>query len=457
MRGRATALALAFSLQAGFSVAAHAAGLVDDFQAALAYEPNWQAAIATRDAGVEARAQGLAGLLPQVTVNAQKGKATTDRSLASGNGPTQTLDRYDTYNYGVQLRQPLFRMRNWATYQQGMAKEAYAEFNLKAARQDLALRVVVAYAEWAAARVDAQSAEAQVESDQFLLQAAERTLQGGDSTRVDVEAARGRLAQAQAQRTEADGRLRAAILDWKQTTGQEGPRRTLPVVAAEALARFQLDPATLAEWQAMAVATNGQIRALEYAVTAAQEEARKVRADHYPTVDLYASRTRSQSDSEVTINQRYDTTRWGVQLSLPIYAGGAVDSAVREALANLRRAEGELDAAKLKLKLQIERDWHTLEAARASAEAAKRVIDATRLAARAARLGVAAGSATRADEATALAQLAGGQRDLAQASARALVIWSRLMSATDRLDESSLATVDAALNTSTLAAGSARD
>jgi protease secretion system outer membrane protein len=455
MRARAAALAVALCLQA--PVGAAAAGLVDDFRAALAYEPNWQAAIATRDAGVEAKAQGLAGLLPQVSLNAQKGKASTDRELTSGTGPTQSIDRYDTYNYGLQVRQPLFRMRNWAIYQQGVAQEAYAEFNLKAARQDLALRVVVAYAEWAAASVDLQSAEAQVAADQFLVQVAERTLHGGDTTRVDVEMARGRLAQAQAQRTEADGRVKAAILDWQQTTGQEGRRRTLPAIAPEALARFRLDPADLADWQAMAIATNGQIRALESAVTAAQEEARKVRADHYPTVDLYASRTRAQSDSEVTINQRYDTTRWGVQLNLPIYAGGAVDSSVRQALANLRRAEGELDATKLKLKLQIERDWHTLEAARASADAAKRVIDAAKLAARAARLGVAAGSATRADEATALAQLAGGERDLAQASARALVMWSRLMSATDRLDEESLATVDAVLNTTALAAESARD
>ncbi len=455
MRARAIALAFALSLQAALPAGAFAGGLLDDFRAALAYEPNWQAAIATRDAGVEARAQGLAGLLPQVSFSAQRGRAETDRELASGTGPTQSFDRYDTYNYSLQVRQPLFRMRNWATYAQGKAQEAYAEANLTAARQDLALRVVAAYAEWAASRAEVEAAEARVATEQFVLHAAERTLRGGDTTRVDVETAKGRLAQAQARRTEAQGQLQAAMLGWRQTTGREGPRPTQPTVAADGVARLRLDPSTLADWQAMAVATSGQIRALEHGVDAAREEARKVRADHYPTVDLYASRTRSQSDTDVTINQRYDTTRFGLQLNLPIYAGGAVDSSVRQALANLRRAESELDAAKLKIKLQVERDWHMLDAARASADAALRVIDAAKLAAYAARLGTLAGSATRVDEAIALGQEADARRDLEQSNARALVMWARLMSATDRLDESSLGLLDAALGATALASSPA--
>lgn len=180
-----------------------------------------------------------------------------------------------------------------------------------------------------------------------------------------------------------------------------------------------------------------------------------MRADHYPTLDLYASHTRSQSDTDVTINQRYDTTRFNVQLNVPIYSGGAVQSSARQALANLRRAESELDAAKLKIRLQIERDWHTFESARASAEAALRVVEAAKLAAYAARLGTQAGNATRVDEATALAQQADARRELAQQSARTLVMWSRLMNAVDRLDESALGTADAALGATAIAAGSA--
>jgi len=455
MRARAAALVASIALlHAAFASDARASGLVADFRAALSHDPTWQAAVAARDAGVEARAQGFAGLLPQVSFSAVQGKAQTDSRVVSGaSAGASSHNNYDSFNYSLQVRQPLFRMRNWATYEQGKAQEAYAEENLKAARQDLGLRVVSAYAEWAAARAEFEASEVRVSTAEFLLRAAERTLQGGDTTRVDVETARSRLAQAQARRTDAQGQLQAAIAGWRQLTGVEGRRPTQPTVGADTPARLRTDPQRLEDWQTAAIAASSQIRALEYSLQAAREEARKVRADHYPTVDLFATRTRSQSDTDVTINQRFDTTRFGIQMSVPIYAGGGVDSSVRQALANVRRAESELEAAKAKLRLQIERDWHSLQATRAAAEAARSAVDAARLAGYAARLGTQAGSATRADEANALAQEADARRELAIAGARALVMWARLMGAADRLDENTLAEADALLGATALAAG----
>jgi protease secretion system outer membrane protein len=458
MRARDAALAIALLLAAAAPGGARAAGLVDDFRAALDYEPTWQAAVATRDAGVEARAQGLAGLLPQVSVSATQGKASTESTFLAPDTPIDRQNnKYDTYNYALQMRQPLFRLRNWATYEQGKAQEAYAEANLVAARQDLALRVVTAYAEWAAARAELEAADVQVASADFVLRAAQRSQQAGDATRVDVETARSRLAQAEARRTDAQGQLEAAMLGWRQLTGRDGPRAKLPVVGADTSARLRLEAEKLDDWRARAISSSSQIRALERSVDAARQEAKKVRADHYPTLDLYASRTLSQSDTDVTINRRYDTTRFGVQLNLPLYQGGAVDSSVRQALANLRRAESELEAGKLRLKLQIERDWQALLAARASADAARTQVETSQLAAYAARQGTKAGSATRVDEANALAQEADGRRDLALAGARALVMWARLMGAADRLDEETLAAVEAALTPTALASGAARD
>jgi protease secretion system outer membrane protein len=452
-RTLALALGLATALSLRPGPASAAGGLVEDFRAALAADPTWQAAIAARDAGVEAREQGRAGLLPQLSLSAAQGKASTDRTFLAGNQPTIQRDRYDTYNYSLQFRQPLFRMRAWAAFAQGKAQAAYAEEGLKAARQDLALRVVAAYAEWAAVAGDVDSSRTRVGAQEVLLRSAERNLQGGDATRVDVEVVRGRLAEAQARLVDAEGQLQAAMLNWRQITGRAGLRPGTPAVRSDTGEKLALDPGRLEEWQSLAMASSGQVRALRFALEAAREEARKVRADHYPTLDLFASRTLSESDTDVTINQKFDSTRLSLQLNLPIYAGGAVDSQVRQALANVRRAEGELEAEQQKLRLQIERDWHALVAARAGANAALRVLEAAQLAGHAARLGIPAGNATLADVASAALQEADGRRDLVLANARALATWARLMAATDRLDENSLAQVDALLGSTALAAG----
>lgn len=442
-RALAPAAIAAALLCAGAGVA-QAAGLADDLRAALAYDPQWRSALATRDAGIEAEAQGRAGLLPQVSFSGTKGKASTDSVTQTTTGPREASSDYDSYNYALQVRQPLIRPRAWAAYGQGKAQAAHAEAGLRAARQDLAQRVVMAYAEWGHAVASLRAAEIQRDSLEFTLRSASRMFEAGDGTRTDVENARARLAQAEAQRVEAEGLVRNAVLAWRQLTGHE-TLRAAPVIGTGAAQRLPLEPAALAEWQAAALAANGQIQALEHALQAAREEVRKTRADHLPSLDAFATRTRSQSDTDVTIGNRYDTTRYGLQLSVPIYSGGAVSSSVRQAAANLRRAESDLEAAKLQLRLQVERDWNTFHSSRAQADAARRSIEAATLALRAARLGIPAGSATRVDEFDAIAQEAMARRDLIHADAKALASWARMMAAADRLDEDSLRLADAAL------------
>lgn len=418
---------------------------MQDLQDALTHDPQWRAAQAVRDAGVEAEIQGRAGLLPQVSFSGSKGRASTDSTVLSAQGPRESSSSYDTFNYSVQVRQPLIRPRAWAAYGQGKAQAAYAEANLRAARQDLVQRVVLAYADWGFANAALRAASAQRDALALAATAAQRSLQAGTGTRTELETTRARLAQAQAQVLEAEGQVESAILGWRQLTGRD-TLRPAPVIGTGSALRLPLEPASLTNWQTAAVAANGTIEGLRHSVDAAREELRKVRADHLPTLDLYASRTRSQSDTDVTVGNRYDSTRFGVQLSVPIYAGGAISSQVRQAQASLRRAENELEVARLEVMLQVERDWHMLQAARAQSQAAIQALDAATLSVRAARMGIPAGTATRIDEIDAITQQAGARRDLIQADARALAAWARLMAVADQLDEPALSRADALLS-----------
>ncbi|GAA4413162.1 TolC family outer membrane protein [Quisquiliibacterium transsilvanicum] len=428
--------------------AAKATGLAEGLRDALATNPNWEAAQAQRDAGVEAEVQGRAGLLPQASFSASRSRASTDSTVASLQGPQNSSRDYSAYNYALQLRQPLYRPKAWAAYGQGKAQAAYAEANLQATRQELARQVVLAYAEWGFASAALTAARSQAESLELSASSAARMFNAGDGTRVELETARARLAQARAQVVEADGQVRAARRGWLQITGHGGDLQeavALPAIGNGASLRLPLDLDTLSQWQQEALAGSAQIQALQHAVRAAQQEVRKSRADHLPSLDLFASRTRSQSDTELTIGNRYDTTRLGLQLSVPIYSGGAVSSVVRQAAANLRRAESELEAARLDLLLRVEREWHAFRAARDAAAASAQAVDAASLAVRAARLGIPAGSATRVDELNAIAEESLARRDLIQADSRALVAWAQLLAAAGRLDEQALQQADAAL------------
>ena len=81
------------------SPAAQAFDLLEAWQAAQAHDARFAAASYARDAGQEQTVQGRANLLPQVSINAQAGKAFNKEP-----------DRHNsrTQGWGVQVSQPLY-------------------------------------------------------------------------------------------------------------------------------------------------------------------------------------------------------------------------------------------------------------------------------------------------------------------------------------------------------------
>jgi len=147
-----------------------------------------------------------------------------------------------------------------------------------------------------------------------------------------------------------------------------------------------------------------------------------------------------------TIGTEYRTAQIGVQVAVPIFAGGAINSIIRQAEANLRRAEHDHLAAINRLNLQIDRDWRSLEAAKVEGTAQRRTIDALQVVIESATRGLSAGIATRQDEDQANLQLLNASRDLGRANARALAAWSRLMASLGALNEANLSEAEAAIS-----------
>jgi outer membrane protein len=80
----------------------------------------------------------------------------------------------------------------------------------------------------------------------------------------------------------------------------------------------------------------------------AQREIEKQRAGHYPTLDLVATRGNSAQAYSSTFGAGVDSKAGtiGLQLSLPLFAGGAVSSKDREAVALKEKAAADLDHAR---------------------------------------------------------------------------------------------------------------
>ena len=97
-----------------------AMGPFDVYEQALRNDPVFLGAIKERDAGLENRAIGRAGLLPKLGYNYNKGRNSSKVTYLNERGQNQSDDRnYSSYGSSLTLQQPLLDYEAYAAYRKG--------------------------------------------------------------------------------------------------------------------------------------------------------------------------------------------------------------------------------------------------------------------------------------------------------------------------------------------------
>jgi len=140
---------------------------------------------------------------------------------------------------------------------------------------------------------------------------------------------------------------------------------------------------SLEQWLKQAEEGNPSILAAQRAVDAANEEIRKQSAGHEPTLDLVASygnnaQAAGISGGQLGFESRQSTI--GLQLNIPLYAGGGQSAKVREALALRDRAAQELEAARRNARLSAKQTWFTWRASAVREASSKQAMQSAGLA-----------------------------------------------------------------------------
>ena len=136
----------------------------------------------------------------------------------------------------------------------------------------------------------------------------------------------------------------------------------------------------------------------------------------------------SQSGSEnVTATSSSDSTRsLGLQFNLPLYAGGATSSTVRQAVAGRTRAEEALEALRRDLHLRLYREFRGVSEGVNKVQALEQAVASAQQLVKSNRRTFEAGGRTLVDILNAEQQLQTAQRDLAQARYGYLISGVRL-------------------------------
>ena len=371
------------------------------------------------------------------------GSGTTGNTSSAASGGLVPISRttvsdYTAKSYVLQLRQPLIRMASWHHIEQAEASVAAAEATLQAERQALALRVAGSYFDVLFARDRAASLVAQREAAAGQLARAERAFQSGLGTRTDIDEARARVDLIAAQQIEAEHLIRQAERALATLTDERWPAETLAVLDASRLPMDLPGTGELERHLEEAEASNPELIALRRRLEAAGKEIDKMRAGHWPTLDLVASYNDSKSDTVTAIGNRYKTTQVGVQLNVPLYAGGAIDSQIRQARANYERVRAQLDAARRKLGQEVGKQFDGIVQGIARIRASEVAVSSSIEVVRSTEKGIAAGTRNSIDLLNARQQQHQARLELARARYEYALAHLRLRAATGKLDEAAL-------------------
>ena len=422
LRSLCAVLACVAGLLGGAPLLAQPAPVLDlqaAWAAARAQDPAFLAALAAWRAGVEPQVQARAALLPNVSFTSSYNQV----ELQQQSGGLTTPYSYATNNNALVARQPLWRAGQTVQYEQSVLQSQAAQVQAELAEVDLAQRLGAAYFDLLFSQDVIRFTDALVVASQGQLQAARRSFEAGQGTRTDIDEAQARLDMANAQMLQARQQSTYARQQLEAMVGRAV--QDLAPLAQDALQAQPLE-VNVEGWIALAAQHSLELRLAQLRLSVAEQEVARARAGHQPTVDLVGQYTMSNGENMYSPSSGYHSAQLGVQLSLALYAGGAVNSAVRQALALQEREQQLLLQTRASLQLQVRRAYYDSTEGVARVQALEQALQSAQQLLLSSRKGVQAGSRTQTDVLNALQRQAEAQRDLAQARYQLVLARQRL-------------------------------
>ncbi len=445
-RGLAVAVAAALSC---WALGAQAQSLTELYQTAKGYDAAYQSALAQAEATRYKTEQAYAANRPTVglkaTVSRQHFDSANDTNVTpTGNTPADNAQAavlaaasggnfsVTNKNIAVQARQSLFNKSVSSTIEQAEQALKATESDLKAAEDDLIVRLAQAYFDVLGARDVLSTAQTNKKALAEQLASAKRNFEVGNATITDTREAQARFDLATAQEIAAENDVKVKSITLDQVVGQSNvsPR---PMVTPVNLP--PLEPANAEAWVDM-TATSSTIQKAQIGLTVAQIEASKARGEHYPTADLVASLSRTDIDgnaSAALASSNGTAASLGVEVNVPLFTGFATTNRVKETAALITKSERDLDNARRSVALATRQAYFGVQSGHAQVKALEAAESSARLALEATQLGYRVGVRVNKDVLDAQTALSSTQKDLYKARYDVIVGTMKLRQASGSL------------------------
>lgn len=426
----------------------YAADLLEVYREALTDDPQFSAARAAYQAGQEVVPQARAGLLPFLNLTGNVNRNETEERPRGSSLLRGGSSEFTTDDVTLSVTQPLFRWQSVIQLRQARVQLTVTEAQLRTAQQDLILRVAQAYFDVLAAQDTLAFVRAQKAAIGEQLAQAKRNFEVGTATIVDTHEAQSRFDLVTSQEIAAQNDLEIRRRALQQIIG-EVPEKLAPL--AEDFKLVPPIPTDMSEWVDASQRNALPVMIQEATLDIAAKEIERQRAGHYPTVDAVAAYSESSASGSAPLGSGTATFRGGndttdkivgLQLALPIYQGGLINSRVREAVANRERARAQLVDAQRTAALQTRQAFLNVTNGIAQVDALMAALASSQLSLDSTMTGLEVGVRTQIDVLNAQQQLFSARRDLAIARYNTIVNLLRLEAAVGMLEETEVIEVN---------------
>jgi len=374
--------------------------LEDFFTAAIDFSPTLRIAEENLNIG-SARSRAAKGkLLPQLNANA---------SLSDNRRNEQTLTQnFSGERYSLQLRQVLFDWQTFSQRNQANLVEDQLEIQYFGELATLLATVAEKY-------FNVLQADDALESIESELEAVTNQLDQIQSFYDRQLAQITALLQAQASV--------AAVQSEKLTLQSElalhrEALRSISGISAGPLFRLQDDAEipplenSINYWVQQARSGNHQILAQQLSLQAAQERISEKRGAYMPRVSLIVQKQDTNLGFDNAPSPQTDNTYLGLDVSIPLYAGGSNRAAVSEARSLQLIEEYELQRVELEINERVRSAYLQVQSSEIRTEAARILAESTALSATAMQRGFELDTVTSVDVLNALRDQYQAERDL---------------------------------------------
>jgi len=313
--------------------------LLDIYNEALDNDPTFKAAEYSYLADKELKVQGRAALLPSLTLS-----GSTNWNEYYQNKELQ--QQYNSFSTSARVSQPLFRLDTWFQYRQSKSLTDAAEADFAFEQQNLLVRTAELYFGVLRAIDNLNAAISEEKAIKKQLDQAKQRFEVGLSAITGVQEAQLAYDLSKASRIRTEGSLYSARESLNALIGRE--IFSLNELGDGLLIKLPT-PNSKEKWVELALENNYQLKAAYLRKKAAKSSARSVASNHLPKIDIVGSQSESETNQfnyegfnidgqGIPVPSVTGRRNYSIQLSMPLFQGGAVNSRRKQAYSQYERA-----------------------------------------------------------------------------------------------------------------------